>query len=88
MAVQVVEFASLFNDEIARFFDVLSKAFLILFTKIPPFSLSFQTNLTTIISYFLSNCVEEITIFFYIFFLCFGYTRNKFGVCNGLKMLA
>ena len=37
MAVQVVEFASLFNDEIARFFDVLSKAFLILFTKIPPF---------------------------------------------------
>ena len=28
MAVQVVEFASLFNDEIARFFDVLSKAFL------------------------------------------------------------
>lgn len=41
MAVQVVEFASLFNDEIARFFDVLSKAFLILFTKIPPFCLKF-----------------------------------------------
>lgn len=40
MAVQVVEFASLFNDEIARFFDVLSKAFLILFTKIPPFCLN------------------------------------------------
>lgn len=42
MAVQVVEFASLFNDEIARFFDVLSKAFLILFTKIPPFCLKFH----------------------------------------------
>ena len=41
MAVQVVEFASLFNDEIARFFDVLSKAFLILFTKIPPFCLKY-----------------------------------------------
>lgn len=42
MAVQVVEFASLFNDEIARFFDVLSKAFLILFTKIPPFCLKYH----------------------------------------------
>lgn len=40
--MQVVELASLFNDEIASLFDVLSKVFLILFTKIPPFCLKYH----------------------------------------------